>query len=80
VIQLSALKGDNVTVPSTHTPWYHGPTLMGYLETVEIEDAVQSGPFRMPVQWVDRPNSEFRGFSGRIVGGCVRQSQCRNTG
>jgi len=72
VTQLSALKGDNVTVPSTHTPWYHGPTLMGYLETVEIEDAVQSGPFRMPVQWVNRPNSDFRGFSGRIVGGCVR--------
>ena len=71
-IPLSALKGDNVTVPSTHTPWYHGPTLMGYLETVEIEDAVQSGPFRMPVQWVNRPNSDFRGFSGRIVGGSVR--------
>ena len=71
-IPLSALKGDNVIAPSTHTPWYHGPTLMGYLETVEIEDAVQSGPFRMPVQWVNRPNSDFRGFSGRIVGGCVR--------
>ena len=71
-IPLSALKGDNVIAPSTHTPWYHGPTLMGYLETVEIEDAVQSGPFRMPVQWVNRPNSDFHGFSGRIVGGCVR--------
>ncbi|MDP2639982.1 MAG: sulfate adenylyltransferase subunit CysN [Betaproteobacteria bacterium] len=71
-IPLSALKGDNVTAPSAHTPWYHGPTLMGFLETVEIEDAVQSGPFRMPVQWVNRPNSDFRGFSGRIVGGSVR--------
>jgi bifunctional enzyme CysN/CysC len=71
-IPLSALKGDNVTAPSTHTPWYHGPTLMGFLETVEIEDAAQSGPFRMLVQWVNRPNSDFRGFAGRIVGGCVR--------
>ena len=71
-IPLSALKGDNVTAPSVCTPWYHGPTLMGFLETVEIEEAVRSGPFRMPVQWVNRPNSDFRGFSGRIVGGCVR--------
>jgi bifunctional enzyme CysN/CysC len=71
-IPLSALKGDNVTAPSARTPWYQGPTLMGYLETVEIEDAVQSGPFRMPVQWVNRPNADFRGFSGRVVGGCVR--------
>ena len=71
-IPLSALKGDNVIAPSARTPWYHGPTLMGYLETVEIEDAVQSGPFRMPVQWVNRPNADFRGFSGRVVGGRVR--------
>jgi bifunctional enzyme CysN/CysC len=71
-LPLSALKGDNITAPSPHTPWYHGPTLMGYLETVEIEDEVRSGPFRMPVQWVNRPNLDFRGFSGRIVGGTVR--------
>jgi bifunctional enzyme CysN/CysC len=70
-IPLSALKGDNVTTPSARTPWYQGPTLMGYLETVEIEDGVQSGPFRMPVQWVNRPNADFRGFSGRVVGGRV---------
>jgi len=71
-IPLSALRGDNVTAPSVHTPWYHGPTLMRYLQTVEIEDAAQKGPFRMPVQWVNRPNADFRGFSGRIVGGGVR--------
>jgi bifunctional enzyme CysN/CysC len=71
-IPLSALKGDNVTATSANTPWYRGPTLMGFLETVEIADAVETGPFRMPVQWVNRPNLDFRGFSGRIVGGAVR--------
>jgi bifunctional enzyme CysN/CysC len=71
-IPLSALQGDNVTQPSTHTPWYHGPTLMGYLETVEIESDVHSAPFRLLVQWVNRPNHDFRGFSGRIVGGTVQ--------
>jgi len=71
-IPLSALRGDNITAPSANTPWYQGPTLMQYLETVGIEDAAQSGPFRMPVQWVNRPNSDFRGFSGRVVGGSVR--------
>ena len=71
-IPLSALKGDNITALSANTPWYRGPTLMGYLETVAIEDRVQSGPFRMPVQWVNRPNLDFRGYSGRIVGGSVR--------
>jgi bifunctional enzyme CysN/CysC len=71
-IPLSALKGDNVTAASANTHWYHGPTLMGYLETVEIANGAQGGPFRMPVQWVNRPNLDFRGFSGRIVGGSVR--------
>jgi len=70
-IPVSGLKGDNITQPSEHTPWYHGPTLMGYLETVEIEDRVQHQPFRMPVQWVNRPNLDFRGFAGTIVGGTV---------
>ncbi len=72
-IPLSALKGDNVTAPSANTRWYHGPTLMGYLETVVVEDDVQDGPFRMPVQWVNRPDLDFRGFSGRVVGGSVRR-------
>src|SRR5512143_3062055 len=72
-IPLSALKGDNVTEPSPNTHWYHGPTLMGYLETVEIANEDPTRPFRMPVQWVNRPHLDFRGFSGRIVGGSVRK-------
>ncbi|MBW8826930.1 MAG: sulfate adenylyltransferase subunit CysN [Acidobacteria bacterium] len=71
-IPMSALKGDNITEPSANTPWYHGPTLIGYLETVEIADEVEFGPFRMPVQWVSRPDLDFRGFAGQIVGGSVR--------
>ena len=71
-IPLSALRGDNVTAPSEHTPWYRGPTLLSYLETVEIERAPRDGPFRMPVQWVNRPDHDFRGFSGLVVGGTVR--------
>jgi bifunctional enzyme CysN/CysC len=70
-IPVSGLKGDNITAPSGQTPWYHGPTLMAYLETVEIEDRVQHQPFRLPVQWVNRPNLDFRGFAGTIVGGTV---------
>jgi bifunctional enzyme CysN/CysC len=71
-IPLSALKGDNITELSAHTPWYKGPTLIGHLETVEVEDDIQDGPFRLPVQWVNRPNLDFRGFSGQIVAGSVR--------
>jgi bifunctional enzyme CysN/CysC len=71
-IPLSALRGDNIVERSPSTPWYTGPTLMGYLETVAVDDDRQSGPFRMPVQWVNRPNLNFRGFSGEIVGGAVR--------
>src|SRR6266700_3958759 len=55
-IPMSAKKGDNVTSPSANTPWYRGPTLMGYLETVDIDRDVEDGPLRMPVQWVNRPN------------------------
>jgi bifunctional enzyme CysN/CysC len=73
-IPMSALKGDNITERSSNTPWYHGPTLMGHLETVEIEDASQrSGPFRMPVQWVNRPNLDFRGYAGIVTGGKVQR-------
>ncbi|CAN5431932.1 sulfate adenylyltransferase subunit CysN [soil metagenome] len=71
-IPLSALKGDNVVEQGPHLHWYHGPTLMGYLETVKVDDDTATLPFRMPVQWVNRPNLDFRGFSGRIVGGTVR--------
>ena len=71
-IPISALRGDNVTEPSERTPWYDGPTLIGYLETVDVDDESTAGPFRMPVQWVNRPDLDFRGFSGVIVGGTVR--------
>jgi bifunctional enzyme CysN/CysC len=71
-IPMSALRGENITSPSEHTPWYGGPTLMGYLEGVQVDDDRQSGPFRMPVQWVNRPDLDFRGFAGEIVGGTVR--------
>ena len=71
-IPMSAKMGDNVTTPSANTPWYHGPTLMAYLETVEIESGADHGPLRLPVQWVNRPNLDFRGFSGRVVGGDVK--------
>jgi len=71
-IPISALKGDNILHPSPNTPWYHGPALVPHLEAVQVDDDVASGPFRMPVQWVNRPNLDFRGFSGSIVGGSAR--------
>jgi bifunctional enzyme CysN/CysC len=72
-IPVSALRGDNVVARSTRMPWYNGPTLLEYLETIEIDDQRrQFEPFRLPVQWVNRPDSEFRGFSGLIVSGSVR--------
>ncbi|MDW3216935.1 MAG: sulfate adenylyltransferase subunit CysN [Ilumatobacteraceae bacterium] len=71
-IPMSALKGDNVTERSAHTDWYDGPTLIGFLETVPVDDERADGDFRFPVQWVNRPNLDFRGFSGEIVGGTVR--------
>ncbi|HLF21197.1 MAG TPA: sulfate adenylyltransferase subunit CysN [Aestuariivirga sp.] len=71
-IPLSALAGDNVTEPSATMPWYHGPTLMAHLETVAVGDDLDSRPFRLPVQWVNRPDQNFRGFSGTVVSGTVR--------
>ena len=68
-IPISALHGDNITELSTSTPWYLGPTLMGHLETVQIDDQRQTAPFRLPVQWVNRPNQAFRGFAGTIASG-----------
>ncbi|MDE1567146.1 sulfate adenylyltransferase subunit CysN [Aquabacter sediminis] len=70
-IPMSALAGDNITEKSGNTPWYHGPTLMGHLETVETASDTRSASFRMPVQWVNRPNQDFRGFSGLIATGTV---------
>ncbi|MEO8444731.1 MAG: sulfate adenylyltransferase subunit CysN, partial [Gammaproteobacteria bacterium] len=72
-IPLSALRGDNMLAPSEHTPWYRGPTLLGYLETVEPGVRAEvTAPFRLPVQWVNRPNLDFRGFAGTVAGGMVR--------
>ena len=69
-IPISALKGDNVTTNSPKMPWYNGPALMPFLETVQINDeADRQRKFRMPVQWVNRPNSDFRGFSGLVSTG-----------
>jgi bifunctional enzyme CysN/CysC len=71
-IPMSALKGDNITGPSTNMPWYQGPGLVEVLETVPVGDEIdRNAPFRMPVQWVNRPTHDFRGFSGPIVQGSV---------
>jgi bifunctional enzyme CysN/CysC len=72
-IPLSALKGDNVIERSAHMHWYSGPTLLGFLETVEVHKRDDDKPFRFPVQWVNRPNSEFRGFAGSVVAGSVNK-------
>ncbi len=70
---ISGFKGDNITTKSDNTPWYVGPTLMAHLESVEVStQADQAKPFRMPVQWVNRPNLDFRGFSGLIATGAVK--------
>jgi bifunctional enzyme CysN/CysC len=71
-IPMSALKGENITEPSAKTPWYAGPPLLRWLEDAPVEDDLRSQPFRMPVQWVNRPNLDFRGFSGFIASGVVR--------
>ena len=81
-IPLSALNGDNVVDPSPKAPWYPGPTLLGHLENVHIASDWNLNGFRLPVQWVNRPNRpsdpelhDFRGFSGQIAGGIVRVGQ-----
>ena len=72
-IPISGFRGDNITTPSPNTPWYSGPTLIDHLETVELDaTAAQARPFRMPVQWVSRPNLDFRGFAGQIASGTIR--------
>ena len=70
-IPMSAVHGDNVFARSDRMPWYTGPSLMDYLETVPIEQEPADGPFRMPVQWVNRPNQDFRGFAGVVSSGSV---------
>ncbi|ADG10031.1 adenylyl-sulfate kinase [Caulobacter segnis] len=71
-IPISGLGGDNIATRSEATPWFEGPILMDWLEGVEVEDDLQAGPFRMPVQWVNRPNLDFRGFSGLIASGTIK--------
>jgi bifunctional enzyme CysN/CysC len=72
-IPISGFKGDNITAASDNTPWYAGPSLIQHLETVEVDAAAaQAAPFRMPVQWVNRPNLDFRGFAGQIASGAIR--------
>ena len=72
-IPISGFKGDNITALSANTPWFKGPALVDHLETVEIGGtADQAKPFRMPVQWVNRPNLDFRGFSGQLASGKVK--------
>ncbi len=71
-IPMSALAGDNTTEKSGNTPWYMGPSLLSHLETVETRTTDRSTAFRMPVQWVSRPNQDFRGFSGLIAAGAVK--------
>jgi bifunctional enzyme CysN/CysC len=71
-IPISALKGVNIVHPSSYTSWYQGPTLVQYLETVNTAVSEKEQPFRMAVQWVNRPDSDFRGFTGRVASGVVR--------
>ena len=76
VMPISGVQGDNIVAPSPNTPWYTGPTLMHHLETVAIDEApLQTLPLRFPVQWVNRPNLDFRGYAGTVVSGVVRAGQ-----
>ena len=74
-IPLSALQGDNVIERSQHMGWYQGPTLLGFLETVAIRERLHNHSFRFPVQWVNRPNADFRGFSGTVIAGDIEIGQ-----
>jgi len=73
-IPISALGGDNLTRPSSSAPWHCGPTMLAYLESVQVKNDGQES-FRMSVQWVNRPNQDFRGYCGRIASGSVRPGQ-----
>ena len=73
-IPISAVKGDNISSARRAMPWYQGPTLMGLLDNVEIDETrVREQPLRLPIQWVNRPDQDFRGFAGTIVGGRLRK-------
>lgn len=76
VMPISGVQGDNIVEKSANTPWYDGPPLMEHLETVQIDqERLQKTPLRLPVQWVNRPNLDFRGFAGTLAGGVIRQGQ-----
>ncbi|WP_126286100.1 sulfate adenylyltransferase subunit CysN [Burkholderia stagnalis] len=75
-IPLSALRGDNVIAAGTHLPWYDGPTLMQHLDAVPLAARVtRDEPFRLPVQWVNRPHLNFRGYAGSIASGEIRAGE-----
>jgi len=71
-IPISARFGDNVTSASPHTSWYRGPTLLQYLEMIDIDRDILQKPFRFPVQWVNRPNQDFRGYAGTVASGQIK--------
>jgi bifunctional enzyme CysN/CysC len=71
-LPISARYGDNVISASERTPWYSGPSLLSHIETVDVDTALAAKPFRLPVQWVNRPNLDFRGYAGTIVSGSIR--------
>ena len=71
-IPISARFGDNVTAASANTPWYRGPALLQYLESIDIDSDNLAKPFRFPVQWVNRPNQDFRGYAGTVASGQVK--------
>jgi bifunctional enzyme CysN/CysC len=71
-IPVSALRGDNITVRSSAAPWYSGPSLLGYIEEIDVTRGAGDLEFRMPVQWVNRPSQDFRGYCGRVASGNVR--------
>ncbi len=74
-IPVSARYGDNLSEPSANMPWYRGPTLVGFLETVEVGQDRSASPFRLPVQWVNRPDLDFRGYAGTVAGGRIAPGQ-----
>ena len=71
-IPISGVHGDNISMRSERTPWYHGPSLIEHLDTVPVGDVLAERPFRLPVQWVNRPDLDFRGFAGLVAAGTVR--------
>jgi bifunctional enzyme CysN/CysC len=71
-IPVSALRGDNIVAPSARTAWYQGPQLVPYLETINVAEDRAEAPLRFPVQWVNRPDLDFRGFSGTLAAGTLR--------